>query len=58
MRVWRQAAQPGDVFVFEPELGPPPYSQTDLQGRQISDRWQQSLLLAELGRRIWMETEK
>ena len=53
MRSWRGRARAGDMFVFEAELGPPPYAQTDLDGRQISDRWTQSLVLADLGRRAW-----
>ena len=53
MKAWRASAKPGDVFLFEPELGPPAYAQTDLDGRQLSDRWLQSLVLAEIGKKAW-----
>lgn len=53
MGAWRASAKAGEVFVFEPELGPPPYAQTDLSGNQTSDRWQQSLVLVKIARRAW-----
>jgi hypothetical protein len=53
MKAWRRNAKPGDVLVFEPELGPPGYAQTDLSGKQLSDRWKQSLVVAEVGKRAW-----
>lgn len=53
MKAWRRNAKPGDVLIFEPELGPPGYAQTDLSGKQLSDRWKQSLVVAEVGKRAW-----
>jgi len=53
MSAWLTRAQRGDVFVFEPELGPWPYAQIGRDGREFSDRWRQSLLMADIGREAW-----
>lgn len=38
---------------FTCELGPPPYAMTDRFGRDMTDRWEESLLMKELARHIW-----
>lgn len=59
MRHWRRTAKAGDAFIFTPELGPPSsgYSitYTNEQGEliEISDRWQQTLMIRDLGREAW-----
>jgi hypothetical protein len=40
---------------FTCELGPPPYAITDRAGRDISDRWEESLLMKGLIRNLWQE---
>lgn len=59
MRVWRASADEADVLPFVVELGPPPYAITvdEAGGRQreISDRWEQSLLFLRTARRVWRE---
>jgi protein tyrosine phosphatase (PTP) superfamily phosphohydrolase (DUF442 family) len=52
---WLATAAPGDVFVFKSELGPPNYSILGLDGREISDRWAQALVMRDLGIRVWNE---
>ncbi len=51
---WR-ARQAGKdaTLVFLCELGPPDYAITDAQGRELSDRWTEALLLARWAREIW-----
>lgn len=53
MQAWLQDAQPGDVFPFTPELGPPAYAITHPDGTEFSDRWTQSLVMADLARQAW-----
>lgn len=53
MRHWRTGAQPGDVFPFASELGPPRYAITLPDGREFSDRWEQSLVMKRLAEQAW-----
>ncbi len=57
MRRWRKQALSGDWFPFSTELGPPPYSILDLQGKEISDRWAQSLVMKSLMERAWQKSQ-
>ena len=53
MRHWRAGAGPGDVFPFASELGPPRYAITLPDGREFSDRWEQSLVMKRLAEQAW-----
>ncbi len=55
---WLKTAGNEDVFVFRSELGPPPYSITDLKGKEISDRWAQAQVLRNIAIRTWNEAVK
>jgi len=55
---WLREAQPGDIFPFRVELGPPGYAILDLQGREVSDRWEQTLRMRDLAERTWNEAVK
>ena len=48
MRHWLAGAGPGDVFPFTSELGPPRYAITLPDGKEFSDRWEQSLVMKRL----------
>ena len=50
---WRRDAKPGDVMPFTSELGPPRYAITLPDGREFSDRWEQSLVMKKLAERAW-----
>jgi hypothetical protein len=54
MAAWhaRHAGQDA-ALVFLCELGPPDYAITDAQGRELSDRWEEALLLARWARETW-----
>jgi hypothetical protein len=54
MTAWlaRHAGQ-DSALVFLCELGPPDYAITDAQGVELSDRWQEALLLARWARETW-----
>ena len=53
MRCWRAEASSGDVFPFASELGPPRYAITLPDGREFSDRWEQSLVMKKLAEQAW-----
>lgn len=53
-RLWRQRSRPDDVLVFVTELGPPNwYAITGPDGNELSDRWEEALLLKQHVCRIW-----
>ena len=53
MHHWLQGAGPGDVLPFASELGPPRYAITTPDGREFSDRWEQSLVMKRLAEQAW-----
>lgn len=58
LRRWLKRAQPGDLFPVTSELGPPNYSIVDPKGVEISDRWQQSLVMKRLTEQAWAAAGK
>lgn len=59
LRRWLKRAQPGDFFPVTSELGPPPnYSILDPNGVEISDRWQQTLVMKRLTEQAWATARK
>ena len=53
MSHWLNSAVPGDVLPFTSELGPPRYAITTPDGKEISDRWEQSLVMKRLAEQAW-----
>jgi hypothetical protein len=58
MVAWLKRAKPGDILPFRIELGPPNYAILDPQGREISDRWAQTLVIRTLAERLFNEAVK
>ncbi len=58
MRLWRAVARPGDILPFVAELGPPGYAFTTPEGREVSDRWAQALVLRRVALECWAEAER
>ena len=58
MRHWLKDAVPGDVFPFATELGPPRYAITLPDGKEFSDRWEQSLIMKKLAEQAWEEASR
>jgi hypothetical protein len=52
---WLERAKPGDILPFRVELGPPGYAILDTQGREISDRWAQTLVIRAVAERLFNE---
>ena len=57
MREWRLRSDPDATLVFLCELGPPPYAITDRDRRELSDRWEEALLIRDWAREIWRELD-
>lgn len=53
MRYWLREAKPGDVLPFICELGPAPYAIQGLDGCELSDRWEQALMLKSIAEACW-----
>ena len=52
---WRRRAGADESLVFVCELGPKPYAIIGSDGNDLSDRWQDALLMREHVRRLWGE---
>lgn len=58
-RHWRQRSSDGDELIFVTELGPPNwYAITGPDGHELSDRWQEALLLKDHVSAIWDRLEE
>src|SRR4030081_1723319 len=53
IRSWRKRAKPDAVLTFLCELGPPPYAITGPGGAELSDRWEDALVMKDMVRALW-----
>ena len=52
---WRKRNNEGDC-IFLCELGPPEYAMTDSNGKELSNRWEEALLIKNWIEKIWKES--
>ena len=57
-RHWRKRASDKDTLIFQTELAPPEYAMTDAEGMEMSDRWQESLIMKGWVEDIWTRLVK
>ena len=52
-RRWLEEAEEGDSLTFTCELGPKEYAMTGPDGNELSDRWEESLLMKTRVEQLW-----
>ncbi len=57
MRSWRQRAGDDETLIFLCELGPPEYAFTDGEGKELSDRFEEALIIRDWANEIWARLE-
>jgi hypothetical protein len=52
---WLERTDVQSSLSFTCELGPPPYAMTDRNGQDVTDRWEESLMMKALIQDIWAQ---
>ena len=52
-KLWRKRSSENDTLIFQTELAPPEYAMTGPDGMEMSDRWQESLIMKSWVEDIW-----
>jgi hypothetical protein len=57
IRSWRRRAPKDATLTFLCELGPKEYAMTGPDGYELSDRWQEALMMKDMIRKLWIRIE-
>ena len=57
MRSWRARSDPDDILIFLCELGPPEYAITGADGKELSNREEDALIIRHWAEEIWAKLE-
>jgi|TARA_B110000438_G_scaffold114235_1_gene111984 hypothetical protein len=57
IRMWRKRNDSNAILIFLCELGPRPYAITDKNQEELSDRWEEALIIRKWVEDIWIELE-
>jgi hypothetical protein len=55
---WMQRAEEDGVLTFLCELGPPEYAMTGADGYELSDRWEEALLMKKMVKALWQTCQE
>ncbi len=55
MTAWMNKATPGDILPFSIDLRPPPEAAVGPDGQELSDRWEEGMLIKRLAEEAWTE---
>ena len=58
IKKWQERNSDNENLYFLCELGPPGYAITDADQLELSDRWEEALIIKTWVERIWKDTEK
>ena len=56
MQQWRDRSNENEDLIFLCELGPPPYAITGADGRELSDRFEEAVIIKSWAEEIWSRT--
>ena len=57
-RYWRKRADVDDKLIFQTELAPPEYAMTGPDGMEMSNRWEESLVMKSWVEDLWKRLDK
>lgn len=57
-RYWRKRSSSSDTLIFQTELAPPEYAMTDAEGMEMSNRWDESLIMKSWVEDLWSRLVK
>jgi len=57
-RYWRKRSSADDTLIFQTELAPPEYAMTGSDGMELSNRWEESIIMKGWVEDLWKRLDK